>query len=176
MNQSHKRSFIAVLIFIGFLLFMAFWGIDLILGAYAGHKLSKLAERHHLDIRYDKIRLVGLSTVRMEGLTVIPIDADTLIHADRLQAKLELGRLLLLTPSIESVQADNLHIHFIKKGERANFDFLYKPSNHPGELEMIRNGITHARLNAPLVSFSIYCPEMPWYMIYVFLIVIKEMN
>ena len=69
----------------------------------------------------------------MEGLTVIPVDADTLIHADRLQAKLELGRLLLLTPSIESVQADNLHIHFIKKGERANFDFLYKPSNHPGE-------------------------------------------
>lgn len=117
MNQSHKRSFIAVLIFIGFLLFMAFWGIDLILGAYAGHKLSKLAERHHLDIRYDNIRLIGLSTVRMEGLTVIPIDADTLIHADRLQAKLELGRLLLLTPSIESVQADNLHIHFIKKGE-----------------------------------------------------------
>ena len=99
MNQSHKRSFIAVLIFIGFLLFMAFWGIDLILGAYAGHKLSKLAERHHLDIRYDKIRLMGLSTVRMEGLTVIPVDADTLIHADRLQAKLELGRLLLLTPS-----------------------------------------------------------------------------
>lgn len=96
MNQSHKRSFIAVLIFIGFLLFMAFWGIDLILGSYAGHKLSKLAERHHLDIRYDKIRLMGLSTVRMEGLTVIPIDADTLIHADRLQAKLELGRLLLL--------------------------------------------------------------------------------
>ena len=91
-NQSHKRSFIAVLIFIGFLLFMAFWGIDLILGAYAGHKLSKLAERHHLDIRYDKIRLMGLSTVRMEGLTVIPVDADTLIHADRLQAKLELGR------------------------------------------------------------------------------------
>ena len=42
MNQSHKRSFIAVLIFIGFLLFMAFWGIDLILGAYAGHKLSNL--------------------------------------------------------------------------------------------------------------------------------------
>ena len=77
MNQSHKRSFIAVLIFIGFLLFMAFWGIDLILGAYAGHKLSKLAERHHLDIRYDNIRLIGLSTVRMEGLTVIPIDADT---------------------------------------------------------------------------------------------------
>ena len=135
MNQSHKRSFIAVLIFIGFLLFMAFWGIDLILGAYAGHKLSKLAERHHLDIRYDKIRLMGLSTVRMEGLTVIPIDADTLIHADRLQAKLELGRLLLLTPAIESVQADNLHIHFIKKGERANFDFLYKPSNHLGEPE-----------------------------------------
>ena len=114
---------------------MAFWGIDLILGAYAGHKLSKLAERHHLDIRYDKIRLIGLSTVRMEGLTVIPIDADTLIHADRLQAKLELGRLLLLTPAIESVQADNLHIHFIKKGERANFDFLYKPSNHLGEPE-----------------------------------------
>ena len=88
MNQSHKRSFIAVLIFIGFLLFMAFWGIDLILGAYAGHKLSKLAERHHLDIRYDKIRLIGLSTVRMEGLTVIPIDADTLIHG---QASSETG-------------------------------------------------------------------------------------
>lgn len=116
----------------------------------------------------------------MEGLTVIPIDADTLIHADRLQAKLELGRLLLLTPAIESVQADNLHIHFIKKGERANFDFLYKPSNHLGEPEETAvddmNRITHARLNAPLVSFSIYCPEMPWYMIYVFLIVIKEMN
>ena len=97
MNQSHKRSFIAVLIFIGFLLFMAFWGIDLILGAYAGHKLSKLAERHHLDIRYDNIRLIGLSTVRMEGLTVIPIDADTLIHADRLQAKLELPGIICNT-------------------------------------------------------------------------------
>lgn len=46
---------------------MAFWGIDLILGAYAGHKLSKLAERHHLDIRYDNIRLIGLSTVRTYG-------------------------------------------------------------------------------------------------------------
>ncbi|MFQ7332710.1 MAG: hypothetical protein ACLRO3_18055 [Parabacteroides distasonis] len=77
---------------------MAFWGIDLILGAYAGHKLSKLAERHHLDIRYDKIRLVGLSTVRMEGLTVIPIDADTLIHADRLQAKLGAWQIIATYP------------------------------------------------------------------------------
>ena len=159
---------------------MAFWGIDLILGAYAGHKLSKLAERHHLDIRYDKIRLVGLSTVRMEGLTVIPIDADTLIHADRLQAKLELGRLLLLNHSIESVQADNLHIHFIKKGERANFDFLYKPSNHPGELEETavddKERDYARKAERSLSLLSIYCPEMPWYMIYVFLIVIKEMN
>ena len=73
MNQSHKRSFIAVLILLAFSCLWHFGAFDLILGAYAGHKLSKLAERHHLDIRYDKIRLIGLSTVRMEGLTVIPI-------------------------------------------------------------------------------------------------------
>lgn len=134
MDRSRKRFLIAGLVFIGFLLFMVVFGANLILRAYAGHTLHKIAERHRLTIRYDDIRLAGLSTVRMEGLAVIPAGADTLIHADMLQAQLDFGKLLLLTPSIERVDAENLHIHFIKKETVSNFDFLYKsPSARPDQ-------------------------------------------
>lgn len=128
MNQLHKRLYAASLALVVFIVFMLFFGINPILRGYANHKLKKLAGHYQLDIRYKDIRLDGLTTLRVEGLTVIPAGADTLLHADRLEAKLNLGRLLLLNPTIESVGAENLHIHFIKRGTASNFDFLYKPS------------------------------------------------
>lgn len=129
MNQLHKRIYATSLALIGFILFMLFVGINPILRSYTDHKLQKLAKQYQFDIRYKDIRLDGLSTLCMEGLTIVPTGADTLLHADKLQAKLNLGRLLLLNPTLERIGAENLHIHFIKKGLTSNFDFLYKSSS-----------------------------------------------
>lgn len=124
--------------------------------------LRPVAEKKQLHIRYRDIRMEGLSTLVIEGLTIIPwqnkiseratdveedaprsagtkqarrgpgpsspanpLQADTFLTADQFRLTLDPFRLLRFQVSVQDIQSDRLHIHFIKKGNASNFDFLY---------------------------------------------------
>ena len=126
MTQSNKKLFITGAILLTLIVFMLCRGIELIVGSYAKHKLDAFGHKHHLSIRYERIRLTNLNTICIEKFSVVPYGRDTLLHAYRLQAKLNRGKLLTLTPYIENIEATNLHLHFIKKHYSSNFDCLYE--------------------------------------------------
>lgn len=101
---------------------------------YADRTLHRIARNKQLDIHYRDIRMKGLHSVYIEELTVIPCKADTFLTAENFRLTLDWRRLLRLQISVQDIQSDGLHIHFVKQGARSNFDFLY-PSSLPGWAE-----------------------------------------
>ena len=101
-------------------------GRNQIIRHYAGRKLSAIEQRHHLSIRYDGMKMEGLGGIRIEGLSVVPDGADTLLYAGSFGVKLSFVKLLLLEPEVQHIEGKNLSIRFIKKEGKSNFDFLYQ--------------------------------------------------
>lgn len=49
----------------------------------AGKKLEMLGQNYGLQIAYRELTMPSLSTVRLEGLTVVPEDRDTLLNLNK---------------------------------------------------------------------------------------------
>lgn len=100
-------------------------GRNWLLRTYTDRKLEQLAESRHVTIQYHAMRMKGLNAVCIEGVTVMPHQADTFLTAGRLCFTFDLPKLLRLQASIRDIRSDRLHIHFIKREGTSNFDFLY---------------------------------------------------
>jgi hypothetical protein len=73
-----------------------------IIRQYANHKLAAIEKRHHIAIRYQEMKMEGLSGIRIDELSVVPEDADTLLYAGSFGIKLSLSKLLLLGTACRS--------------------------------------------------------------------------
>lgn len=103
-----------------------------IMRQYANHKLAAIEKRHHIAIRYQDMKMEGLSGIRIDKLSVVPEGVDTLFYAGSFGIKLSFSKLLLLEAEVQYIEADGLSIRFIKQEDgKANFDFLYKTSSAP---------------------------------------------
>jgi hypothetical protein len=90
------------------------------------HKTRSIEKRYSLTINYDKLRFNGLSTVAIDKLSVMEINRDSLFSARHISLRLNPFKLLLLTPDLRKLEADNIRFNFIKQGSTSNFDFLFR--------------------------------------------------
>lgn len=60
----------------------------------AGKKLEMLGQNYGLQIAYRELTMPSLSTVRLEELTVVPEDRDTLLNLNKVEVDLSLLSLL----------------------------------------------------------------------------------
>lgn len=100
-------------------------GRNWVVRTYTDRKLKQVAESKHLTIHYRDMRMKGLTSVCIEGVTVTPHQADTFLTAERFCLTFDWRKLLRLQLSIRDIRSDRLHIHFMKRGSFSNFDFLY---------------------------------------------------
>jgi len=126
MMLSSKKRIIYITISILIVLIVGLWfGRSAIVRFYADQKLSAMEQRYHLTIRYKSLTLQGLSTLRLEGLSVVPFHSDTLLSMRHLETKLSFPKLLLLKPVVRYINGNDLSISFVKDSIHSNYAFLF---------------------------------------------------
>ena len=125
MHRPVRKVIVTGVILLTALVLLLFSVRNIFVRQYIGRKLEKIEETRRLSIRYDNIKMLGLSGIQIDGLSVIPMDADTFLRSHSFRVKLNTSALFLLKLSIKSIEADGVNISFIKKNNTSNFEFLY---------------------------------------------------
>lgn len=92
----------------------------------AERKIKRIEGRLRIEINYDDLSLSGLSGVKIMGLSVVPEGGDTLLKADKIIARLNPWRLIILRPDLKYLEIERGGLTFVKRDSTSNFDFLYK--------------------------------------------------
>lgn len=135
------RGLIAVVLVAGTGLFL-FRGA--LLRCVADEKLAALEQRYNLRIAYRELGMPSLSVIRLEGLTVVPEDHDTLLTLEKAETDIDLLPLLRKRVSVHQVDVEGMKLSFVKQGNVSNYDFLFRQQTvseaDPGKVESVLAG------------------------------------
>lgn len=130
MSASRKKWIIIVLglsvVLIGAAFAFAMSKRDAYLKAAVARAQNKLKHDYQLDFKVDKYRFDGLNTVVFDGVTVVPLDRDTLAAMDHLGVSIRLWPLLFGEVKVGRFDLDRGKISFVKKDSVSNYDFLFR--------------------------------------------------
>lgn len=87
-------------------------------------RLALLEERYQLEIRYDELSFSGLTTVAVEGLSVTPLERDTLLTLDSLEVSLRLSALIRGQVAPKRVSLAGIGVQVVERDSVSNLDFL----------------------------------------------------
>lgn len=96
----------------------------------ATNKLKRLEQNHSLLISYEKLKVKGLTSIKIDRLSIREKGRDTLFSADHLMLKFNLLKMMTFTPDLKQLDAENIFARFIKKDSVSNFDFIFKQNRH----------------------------------------------
>lgn len=131
MHQPVRKRIATGVILLTVLVLLLFSARNLFVRKYIDRKLEKIEEARRLSIHYDDIHMLGLSGIQIDGVSVIPLDADTFLQSRSFRIKLELSELFLFKISVKSIEAEGLNVSFIKNNNTSNFEFLYHGATAP---------------------------------------------
>ncbi|MDD4589811.1 MAG: transglycosylase domain-containing protein [Parabacteroides sp.] len=100
-------------------------GRNAIVRFYVDRKLRTMEQRYNLTIRYRALTIQGLSTLHLEGLSVVPLHSDTLLSMQHIEVKLSFPRIMMLKPVVKYINGDDLAIHLMKDSIHSNYAFLF---------------------------------------------------
>lgn len=127
--REYRKKVIITLTIIGGVLLIALIGLYLgrngILHRIVDKRTLLVEQKQGLSIHYKVLEMNGLNEVRLEGLSIIPHQRDTLLTLQSLDVKLSFWKLLSSNLEVRNVKIDNLRVSFIKKDSIANYDFLF---------------------------------------------------
>lgn len=154
MHQPVRKRIATGVILLTVLVLLLFSARNLFVRKYIDRKLEKIEEARRLSIHYDDIHMLGLSGIQIDGVSVIPLEADTFLQSRSFRIKLELSELFLFKISVKSIEAEGLNVSFIKNNNTSNFEFLYHGATAPEAPGL--NGILH-REQAKYLACSSNC-------------------
>ena len=89
-------------------------------------KIETYSDRYGLRIAYASLKMPSLATVRVEGVSVVPLHRDTLLKLRSAEVELELLPLLQGNLSVKSMHTDGLTCRFVKCGGKSNYDLFFQ--------------------------------------------------
>lgn len=131
MNRTPKNFFYLVVLCLATAGTLAVILHDRIAEYLVREKLEALARRYDLEIHCRDIRTAGWNALLLEGLTLRPAGADTLLQAGSLRLAVDWGKAIRGKIALKNVEADRLSVRFLKNGATSNFEFLYKQPDSP---------------------------------------------
>lgn len=108
-------------------------GREAMLRRYVEKKIAAANAHYDVTIAYRSLRMPGISTVELGGLSVVPAGQDTLLCMRRLRAELSPANLLRLETVVRRLTVDSLEIRGVKRKGIANYDFLFRRKVSTGE-------------------------------------------
>lgn len=128
-----KKTVIIVVGLLLILLTVVFIERNALLNYYVRKKVATLEQEDSLQIKYSGLHMEGIAQVKVNDVSVVPINRDTLMQMKRASIDLNLWKLLRLTPSVGNVDVDGLYVTFVKKGNKSNYDFLFRKNKDKKE-------------------------------------------
>ena len=104
---------------------------NLLLRSAVEARLERIEKDIQLDIACRELCFDGVRRVRLEGLSLVPADRDTLLDLDLLKVELSLWGLVCGRVDVKRVEMEGLRLDFLKQGGEANYDFLFVSRQGP---------------------------------------------
>lgn len=86
----------------------------------------KLKVDHQIDFNVESYRFDGLATIVFDGVSVIPVQRDTLAVMNHLGISIRIWPLLFGDIKIGNLDLDRGKISFVKRDTTSNYDFLFR--------------------------------------------------
>ena len=153
-------------------------------------RIAAIEQRYNIDIKYNNLKLSGLSTLHINSLTVVPLNSDTLAVIDSLSVNIKPLDIVFKRLRFNEVKMANAHLTLYKTDEQSNYLFLFAQKKDSTDLTAdttvnnqtdyssrvnvmmkalfgyvpaktyIRNFNVSAKLNSNYISFSMPAFEM----------------
>lgn len=99
---------------------------DALLKHFVKGKIEQIEHHNDLNISYASLQMPSINQVRLDKLSIVPHQRDTLLTLNSLVIDLNFWKLLGANVSIKQVHTNGLALSFVKKNSRSNYDFLFK--------------------------------------------------
>lgn len=99
---------------------------NVLLRSVAADKIASLSSRYNMHIAYSNLSMSSIGNIRLDELTVVPHDKDTLLMLKRIEVSLDLLPLLGGNISVGNVDVDGMRLTFIKQKGCSNYEFLFR--------------------------------------------------
>src|SRR5947209_3884018 len=86
--------------------------------------VTKAKKDYNLDVKIGSAHFVGLSTVSLSDITIVPAQRDSLLSIKKFQVSVRLMPLILGDVKLSEVVMDNGHLNLTSINKVKNFDFL----------------------------------------------------
>lgn len=101
-------------------------------------RITAWSARYGIEIAYASLKMPSFTSVRVEGLSVVPFHRDTLLRLASAEVQLDFLSLVRGNLSIRKVNTEGLACTFIKQGTKSNYDFLFRPSEKSQSVSEVR--------------------------------------
>ncbi|MCO4293280.1 transglycosylase domain-containing protein [Solitalea sp. MAHUQ-68] len=118
--------FTIILVIVGIAGGVLFSKREQILNSTLAKIISSQRNQNQLDIKIEKARFTGLSTVRFDKITVVPLQKDTLLNIRSFEVQVKILPLIFGDLKIAEMQLLDGKLTFVNRHGVKNFDFLLK--------------------------------------------------
>lgn len=108
---------------------------NVLLRSVAADKIASLSSRYNMHIAYSNLSMSSIGNIRLDELTVVPHDKDTLLMLKRIEVSLDLLPLLGGNISVGNVDVDGMRLTFIKQKGCSNYEFLFRKTADTDEAQ-----------------------------------------
>src|ERR1700712_4596233 len=143
---------------IGGLVLLCLFVLVLIAGIIAFNKREKMLQsaidkaklkakiEYNLDVKIASAKFVGLTTVALSGITVVPQNRDSLLTISNFEVGIKIWPLLAGNIKLASVKLDNGVLNLSSVHGVKNFDFLFKKKKDTtntsgGDISIVANNL-----------------------------------
>jgi len=106
-----------------------------ILQSYVNKKITNFNQKYNAELRIGDIKLKGISQLEINGLSLKPINGDTLIKTRFIHARINLWKLLLRRVGLRDLELSDTYISLIQQDSINNYSFLLKKTSKQNAVE-----------------------------------------
>lgn len=155
MKKARVVIYVLVGLFVaGFILILTFR--ESIMNTVIKKVIASEKTKHSLDIKINEASFVGLTTVEMKGISVVPENRDTLIRINQFKVSIAVFPLFLGHIKIDELITSNAVLNIVNKNGERNFDFLLKKKNTEDTVKKDQSGLDLAAIADNLINELLY--------------------
>ncbi len=114
-------------------------------------------EKHGLNIEIKEAKFAGLTSVKIDDLSVVPDQRDTLLRVEKFKVSIAIMPLFLGHIKVDELQSSNALLNIIHKDGLRNFDFLLKKdTSNVDTVEKDQSGLDIASILNGLINKVLY--------------------
>lgn len=146
-KRNTKKIVISVIVVIVILLLLAVIGFfvfrNTLLEKAIGKVAAKMERQYDSDFTVQHASFKGFSDIAMQGITVVPHNADTLVCIETLTTKINVSQLLTGDVQLGKLNMKNGYVQLVRNANGKNFDVFIRSAKKEAKEEKSEREATH---------------------------------